>query len=105
MYRMSEFLVATLLVLALGGGGFVHAAVPHDEGDHHASSGIVWGSLHSALSHEDKFFALTAVYLFVFAVLLTGVRSISLYVPVGIEAKNQKREELRRGTAKYRRFG
>ena len=104
MYRVGALVLSFALVLSLMGGGFVHAAVPHDEGDHHAASGIVWGSLHSALQHEDKFLVLTAVYLFVFAVLITGMRSIVLYVSVGIEVKDQRREELRRGTAKYRRF-
>lgn len=93
-----------ILLAALVLGGLVHAAVPHDEGDHHPSNGIIWGTLHSALQHEDKFFALVAVYLFVFTVLLVSMRSIFAYTPVGIEAKAQWKEELRRGTAKYRRF-
>lgn len=105
MYRVFGLLCALALIAALTAGGLVHAAVPHDDGEHHSSTELVWGSLHSALSHEDKFLALTALYLFVFAVLLTGMRSIALYVPVGIEALDQRKEQLRRGTAKYRRFG
>ncbi len=104
MHKVSAIFVVVLLFVALLCGGFVHAVVPHEEGDHHASSGIVWGSLHSVLSHEDRFFALTAAYLFVFTMLLVGMRTIVVYAPIGVEAKDQKKEALRRGIAKYRRF-
>jgi len=105
MYRAPGVFIASLLMLALGFGGLVHALVPHDEGDHHSSREMVWGSLHSAMQHEDKFLALGAIYLFVFSVLIAGMRNISLFVPVGIEALDQRKVQLRRGTAAYRRFG
>ncbi len=104
MYRLLGIISGLVLVVAITAGGLVHAIVPHDDGEHHSSTELIWGSLHSALQHEDKFLALAVVYLFVFAVPLVGMRSISLHVPVGIEALDQRREQLRRGTAKYRRF-
>lgn len=104
MRRVPIIFMVVSLFVALLFGGFVHAVVPHEEGDHHASSGIVWGTLHSALNHEDKFFILTATYIFVFSILIMGMRVMSVYTPIGVEAKDQKKEALRRGTAKYRRF-
>ncbi len=89
------------IMLALLTGGFVHAVVPHDDGDdHHTATGVVWGSLHAAIQHEDKqVAALPAMFfLAILSVLFVELCFVSFrLIPA--------RDELRRGIAAYRRFG
>lgn len=93
------------LVCSLVGGGFIHAVVPHDEGDHHSQKEIVWNTLHAALGHEQKFSFMLSVALFLW--FGTVVRLRFLQPSLGFEAlaADQRHAHLRRGIADYRRFG
>lgn len=92
------------MVFALVGGGFAHAMVPHDEGDHHSSKEIVWNMLHASLSHEQKYLALLALtYLFIVGVALSIISFRRTLVFEALAA-DRRHLQLRRGTAAYRRF-
>ncbi|MCX6820299.1 MAG: hypothetical protein NT019_03415 [Candidatus Adlerbacteria bacterium] len=105
MFRVGNSLLAFALVLVLCVGGLAHAVIPHDDGDHeHSSTEIIWGSLHSAMQHEDKFLVTAAVELFIVSIFIVGIYCLQLFVPVGIEARDARRIHARRGIAKYRKF-
>lgn len=105
MLRIVSFLMALTLVSALAFGGFVHAVVPHDDGDaHHQGHLIVWGTLHSALQHEDKWLATMAAYL-LFALGLVVVNSFFRLSPVfAARLFDERDRHLRKGIVSYRRF-
>ncbi len=107
MKRVLGLLAALVLLVALVGGGLVHAIVPHDDGDnHHDAKSVVWGSLHSALQHEDKSFALLAV-VFTYAVGVVVLVTYAFRTELLFEAvaADSRLQHMRRGAAKYRRFG
>ncbi len=102
MYRS---LFAAVMVLALLGGGLLHAVVPHDDGvvghTHGTSSHeLIWSSLHGALHNEDRQAVIPSVSFEVSIAILVFFFALPTLRPR--ELKTQ--EFLRRGVAKCRRF-
>lgn len=104
MRKGMHTLASVALVTALVAGGFAHAIVPHDEGDHHSKKEIVWNSLHAALSHEQKYAALPllAAFMAVAVMLAFTLPGRHAYEVIGSDRRHR---QLRRGVAAFRRFG
>lgn len=119
MKTVGSVVTSLILVMALGGGGLLHAIVPHSHGDDHGSGqnheSAVWTGLHGALSHEQKKFLLAIVATIAivtlgiilntfsaFRVSMAYLRAVSSLARV---RDPNAGELLRRGIHPYRKFG
>lgn len=104
--------VSCVLSLCLIFGGLAHAFIAHDDGDsHHHGLGIIAGSLHSALMHEDKKIAalVALVWIFAFftlrpAIVSTHIALLARLEGAYIHRKDKRLLLLRGGVLPYRRF-
>jgi hypothetical protein len=116
--KVAGSIVASLiLIVALGSGGLLHAAVPHSHGDDHSHGGsndsAMWTDLHSALSHEQKKTLLAVVAVIVVVGLAMVLRAINILASLAYLRRStfaarvrdpNGGELLRRGIHKYRAF-
>jgi hypothetical protein len=114
--RAMAIVLTFVLTITICFGGFLHAAIPHNDGDNHGQSGAspVWESLHSAIKHEDKkSIAPSAEFLVLLVlVLLLGQRQRA-FTRVRLQMRHRHVLRgmdpvsgliLRRGIAAYRAF-
>lgn len=96
--RILALLTAFILVVAISFSGLLHSLVPHEHG-HGQGEELVWGSLHSSLSHEQK----AAVFI-PELLLMLGFIAFFIFHTGALVRPRVVKEEIRRGVEKYRRF-
>jgi hypothetical protein len=104
--RALSMLVAVGVAGALLLGAPAHAVVPHEHGGHtHTEESPQWSALHEALRHEEKQNLLLVVI--ALGALALAPHPLQLLLPLRRLrlCPALAPEELRRGTAAYRRFG
>jgi hypothetical protein len=104
--RVLGIFVVVSVAGALLLGAPAHAVVPHEHGGHtHAEESPQWSALHGALRHEEKKDLLFAALIALGVLFLAPrfLQPVLLPRPL-LLCPALAPEELRRGTAAYRRF-
>jgi hypothetical protein len=111
---VGSVVLALVLAVTVMGGGLLHAAIPHNDGDDHGGQGgasVIWDSLHSNLRHDEKkFLYVVTDTLLVIVLCSVGLLLLRLTFPSArLFAHIRLRdpvlgEALRRGVLPHRAF-